>query len=58
MDRQVTEHRPPERVEVLKVIKIRAIRGNGSEGSPIRNVDVYYSLDGEFLFEIDNQVNF
>ena len=47
------EHRPPDSVEIVKLIKIKAVRGNGSHNNPVRGVELYYTLNGEFLFEID-----
>lgn len=52
------EHRPPDSVEIVKLIKIRALRGNGSEDNPVRRVELYYSLEGQFLFETDGNVNY
>ncbi|WP_229347684.1 hypothetical protein [Staphylococcus kloosii] len=51
------EHRPPETVNVIKVIQVVALRGNGTEENPTRRVVQYYNLEGEFIFECDYQQN-
>ncbi|MGE7364677.1 hypothetical protein [Staphylococcus cohnii] len=43
-------HQPPEAVDVVKLIKIVCLKGNGGE-EPIRKVERYYDLNGMFLFE-------
>lgn len=57
MSESNVEHRPPDSVEIVKLIKIKAVRGNGSESNPVRRVELYYTLEGEFLYEIDRNVN-
>ncbi|WP_426462379.1 hypothetical protein [Staphylococcus equorum] len=44
------KHQPPEVVDVVKLIKIICLKGNGDE-NPIRKVERYYDLNGTFLFE-------
>lgn len=44
------EHQPPEAVDVVKLIKIVCLKGDG-QSSPIRKVERYYNLKGEFIFE-------
>jgi len=41
------------KVEVIKVIHVLIVRGDGSENDPVRYVDQYWSLSGEFLAEND-----
>ncbi|MBM5970172.1 hypothetical protein [Staphylococcus epidermidis] len=43
-------HQPPEAVDVVKLIKIICLKGNGNE-NPIRKVERYYDLNGTFIFE-------
>lgn len=43
-------HQPPEAVDVVKLIKIICLKGNGDE-DPIRKVERYYDLNGTFIFE-------
>lgn len=43
-------HQPPEAVDVVKLIKIICLKGNGNE-DPIRKVERYYDLNGTFIFE-------
>ncbi|MDW3871215.1 hypothetical protein ACUXEV_000050 [Staphylococcus saprophyticus] len=43
-------HQPPEAVDVVKLIKIICLKGNGIE-EPISKVERYYDLNGAFLFE-------
>ncbi|MBF2751552.1 hypothetical protein [Staphylococcus saprophyticus] len=44
------KHRPPEVVDVITIIKIICLKGDG-DVDPIRKVERYYDLDGIFLFE-------
>ncbi|MEM5777673.1 MAG: hypothetical protein QXJ06_04485 [Candidatus Aenigmatarchaeota archaeon] len=41
------------KVEVIKVIHVSITRGDGSKDNVVRNVNQYWSLDGEFLAEND-----
>lgn len=54
MNQSKNEHRPPEMVEVIKMIKIDFVKGNGTEGDPVRNEQRYYDMDGNLVFEVDN----
>jgi hypothetical protein len=41
-------------VEVMQVIRVRLIsRGEGTNDDPIRTVDQYWSMDGQYLAEYD-----
>lgn len=40
-------------VEIMKVIKVIIVRGQGVESNPVRNVTQYFNLEGDFIFEID-----
>ena len=40
-------------VNVIDVIKVSRLRGDGTEGYPIRKVDSYCRLDGTLIAEID-----
>lgn len=53
MYKKPLEHRAPDSVEVVKVIKVEYVKGNGTEESPVRNAKSYYDIDGNFLFEKD-----
>lgn len=44
------KHQPPEVVDVVHLIKIICLKGNGNE-DPIRKVERYYDLNGIFIFE-------
>ncbi len=44
------KHQPPEVVNVVNLIKIICLKGDGEEES-IRKVERYYDLNGTFLFE-------
>lgn len=44
------KHQPPEVVDVVHLIKIVCLKGNGNE-DPIRKVERYYDLNGIFIFE-------
>lgn len=47
------EFRVIREVDVLKVVHVKYLRGEGTEESPSRLVDEYWSLDGFFLAERD-----
>lgn len=47
------EHRPPDGVDVVKVIKIYALRGDGTSDNPVRRVYQYFDMSGNLLFERD-----
>ena len=38
---------------VIQVIEVRAKKGDGIEGSPVRHVTYYYAFDGTLLAERD-----
>ncbi len=40
--------------KVIQVIETKAARGAGTEEQPARCVTQYWSLDGEFLAEVDD----
>ncbi|MDW3976925.1 hypothetical protein QI112_10815 [Staphylococcus saprophyticus] len=44
------KHQPPEVVDVVTLVKIICLKGDG-DIDPIRKVERYYDLDGNFLFE-------
>ena len=50
MKKRDITHQPPEAVDVVKLIKIICLKGNGNE-DPIRKVERYYDLNGTFIFE-------
>ncbi|MDB0581207.1 hypothetical protein [Salinicoccus roseus] len=53
MEKPKIEHRPPDKVDVMKVIKIQSLRGNGTKDNPVREIYQYFDMSGEFIFEID-----
>lgn len=40
--------------ELIEVILVKCVRGEGTSEDPVRIVDKYYSLDGAFLAEFDH----
>jgi hypothetical protein len=41
-------------VEVMQVIRVRLLsRGVGTEADPMRAIDQYWSMDGQYLAEYD-----
>ncbi|MDW8571191.1 hypothetical protein [Staphylococcus shinii] len=44
------KHQPPEAVDVVKLIRIICLKGDGNE-DPIMKVERYYDAEGEFIFE-------
>ncbi|PKE07085.1 hypothetical protein [Macrococcoides caseolyticum] len=54
MNQSKNEHRPPEMVDVIKVIKIKYLKGDGTDQNPIRIAEGYYDIEGQFLFELDS----
>ena len=40
-------------VNVIDVIKVSRLRGDGTKEYPIRKMDSYYRLDGTLIAEID-----
>jgi len=43
----------PLMVETISVIHVTILRGDGSDNNPMRRVEQYWSLDGDFLVEKD-----
>lgn len=39
--------------ELVDVIHVTNLRGEGTAENPVRNVDSYFTLDGRLLVEID-----
>ncbi|WP_271401536.1 hypothetical protein [Salinicoccus roseus] len=56
MDVHKVVHRPPDKVDVIKMIKIESLRGDGSNRNPIRRVYQYFDMSGVFIFEIDTLI--
>ncbi|MGV3143202.1 hypothetical protein [Staphylococcus simulans] len=44
------KYQPPEAVDVVQLIKVVCLKGDGID-EPIRRVERYYELNGGFLFE-------
>lgn len=44
------KHQPPEVVDVVKLIRIICLKGDGKE-EPVMKVERYYDTEGSFLFE-------
>ena len=40
-------------VHIVEVIKVDAVRGQGTVDDPIRRVDVYWTKDGKKIAEIE-----
>lgn len=51
--RNPAEPQPVRRVEVLQVIKTTGVTGTGEDDSPVREVDQFFTMEGEFLFKLD-----
>lgn len=47
------KHQTPRGVKVVRVIEVRAIRGEGTEKDPVREVVQFWSFDGMLLAEKD-----
>lgn len=47
-----------ESAKVVQVIETKAKRGLGIEKDPVREVVQYWSLDGKFLAERDDDIQF
>ena len=47
-------YQTPRRAEVIEVIHTVALRGSGTEKSPIREVNQYWDKDGNLLAEKDD----
>jgi hypothetical protein len=50
----MTRAETPRRVRVRRVIEVVALRGEGTQEDPAREVTQYYSLKGELLAESDS----
>ena len=44
-----------ENAKLITVIETKSTRGDGTSASPTRVVTQYWSVDGKFLAESDNQ---
>jgi len=53
MNESIVEHRPPEAVDVMKMIRIKFTKGNGTNENPIRLAERYFDLEGNLIFEKD-----
>lgn len=42
-------HLPPDKAEVIQVIAVDGMRGDGSPENPERLISLYFSLDGRLL---------
>ncbi len=45
-------------IKKVEVNKITLLRGEGTEEDPCRLIFQYWTLEGEFLFEIDSTVDY
>ena len=41
----------PDSVKVISVVEVKAKRGMGIEGDPVREITQYWDMDGNFLAE-------
>ena len=44
----------PDSVKVISVVEVKAKRGMGIEGDPVREITQYWYMDGNFLAERDD----
>lgn len=44
----------PNGVKVISVIEVKAKKGMGIEGDPVREITQYWDMDGNFLAERDD----
>ena len=44
----------PDSVKVISVVEVKAKRGRGIEGDPVREITQYWDMDGNFLAERDD----
>ena len=44
----------PDSVKVISVVEVKAKRGMGIEGDPVREITQYWDMDGNFLAERDD----
>lgn len=54
MKSQQIQHQPPQKVEMVELIKVEFLKGDGTANDPVRYINRYYNLDGQLLFEIDD----
>ncbi|MCD8797412.1 hypothetical protein [Mammaliicoccus sciuri] len=54
MTEKQIKHQPPIKVDVVNLIKVVCLKGDGSKLDPIRNVERYYNFEGSLLFEFDD----
>lgn len=43
--------RPPDRVWLIEVIEVCAVRGSGTDADPVRFVNQYWTKEGQLLAE-------
>lgn len=48
----------PNSVKVVSVIEVKAKRGLGIKGDPVREITQYWDMDGNFLAEKDSDAQF
>ncbi|WP_368652390.1 hypothetical protein AB4Y30_11565 [Ornithinibacillus sp. 4-3] len=48
------ENQNPLSVEIIKLIKVQVKKGSGIDSDPVRLVDVYYDLKGNYVFTVDS----
>ena len=46
----------PDSVKVIRVVEVKAKRGMGIEGDPVREITQYWDMDGNFLAERDDDL--
>lgn len=46
----------PDSVKVISVVEVKAKRGMGIEGDPVREITQYWDMDGNFLAERDDDL--
>lgn len=44
----------PDSVKVISVVEVKAKRGMGIDGDPVRKITQYWDMDGNFLAERDD----
>lgn len=53
MNSPLTLSGPVKRVDIIKTIKVTALRGTGDAGDPVREVIGWYDQDGILIYEHD-----
>ena len=48
----------PNSVKVVSVIEVKAKKGLGIKGDPVREITQYWDMDGNFLAEKDSDAQF